>query len=325
MSSGLAVPGVRYKPLAMVREDIERKIRKEKAAEACFKKIREAYVKLSQKQSLGLENVADGKFLKIHDAEAFVTAEQAAELPGIGAAKGRAEGALSRKYGEFAPFAALAFAIKPFTDEPVTYKDIISHPLVDEYDNCYLYRVTAVEAEHKPASLAEARNLVLADLKKKAAYDLALKAGEALKAAAEKEGLAAAAQAKKLTVETPESIGRDEARTVKPGNPRGRAVFETADAGKKVGLVGSETYDTVRVFAVVKVVHGTVAEFDLTRTTLMENALHQARGKMLPNKLQTLEDMIRESGAKVLDSFDYRETKKGAASSATDAEMPPGL
>jgi hypothetical protein len=327
VSSGLAAPGVRYKPLSAVREDIERKLRKEKAAEACFIKIREAYVKLSQKTSLGLENVADGKLLKIHDSETFLTEEQAAELPGIGLAKGLAGGnqRLERRYGQGVPFAALAFAIKPFSDDPVIHKDRVVGPLVDEYENSYLFKVTAVEAGHTPAALAEVKDRVIADLKKKAAYELALKAGEALKAAAEKEGLATAAKAQKLTVETPEAVGRDEAVAGKLGTPRGRAVFETADAGKKVGLVGSETFDAVRVFAVEKVTHGTPSKFEESRADLVGAALRQARGTMVPNKLSAIEALIRESGAKMIDTIDYRETKKGEASSDTGVATPEGL
>jgi hypothetical protein len=329
VSSGLAAAaGVRYKPLAAVREDIERKLRHQKATAACFKKIREAYVKLSQQPMLSLENVADGKLLKVHDVAALVTAEQAGELPGIGAAKGQPEERMARRYAEGVPFNVLAFAIKPFTDDPLIHKDRVAGPLMDEFDNSYLFKVTAVEAGHKPAALAEVKDQVIRDLKKKAAYELALKAGEALVAAAEKEGLAAAAKPRKLTVEMPEPVGRDEARAGKQGNPRGRAVFEAADGGKadkKVGLVGSETYDEVHVFEVEKVEHGTAAEYEQSRAMLAESALQRARSKMMPTTPQAIADLIRESGAKMLDTIDYREAKKGAASSsATGVAMPPG-
>jgi hypothetical protein len=72
-----------------------------------------------------------------------------------------------------------------------------SNPIQDQSQNVYIFRITGSDPAHVPP-LADVKDQVIADCKISAAYDIQLKAAQALLAAANKIGLAPAALAAKL-------------------------------------------------------------------------------------------------------------------------------
>jgi len=275
-----------YKPLKDVRESIEKQLRQTRIRELTSQKATEALDRLRQQPRLSLENVADGKCVKVYQSKGFVTAEEAREAKGIGSAYRRSAGRSG-----WTDFASLAFSIAPLTDEPEVYlKRPVGVLYGTETDDQYIFSVTAVDPAHQPKSLDEVRDKVVADLKKVAGYTLAAAEARVILAEARAEGLTKAAEARKLTVETDEvtatALGR---------NPITEAVLDAVDAHETHGKVETDDFDSVTVFEVTAVEHAKEGRYLAVRGRLSAQVI-RFRQQMFKRWFTKPEMVIRRCG-----------------------------
>ena len=253
-----------YKPLEDVREEIEKQLRQARIRELTGQKAAEALDRLKQQPRLSLENVADGKVIKVYQSKGFVTAAEARQAKGIGAAYSLAAGRSG-----WMDFASLAFSIAPLSDEPEIYlRRAVGVLYGTETDDQYILSVTAVDPAHSPKAPDEVREEVVADLKTVAGYALAVGEARAILDQARNDGLAKAAEARKLTVETTTltatSLGR---------NPIAEAVFDAVDADETLGKVESDRFDEVTVFEITAIEHAKETKYLLVRGQLTDQVI----------------------------------------------------
>ena len=242
-------PAKRYKPFEEVRDAIRKNLLTEKARKRCLDKANEALQELLRTPRLGFDNVADGVVLKSYESKGFISQMQLYEMPGIGQAGYQPTADMTKRD----PLVLLAFAIDPFTKEPKVY---LSRPfngvLTDFVNNCYVFRVTAVDPAHVPPSLDEVKPQAIEDLKKEAAYTLAEKRADEVLALAAQKGLPDVIKEQKLDTAGAQQYPLTR-RGVKLGDPTARAVFTALDEGRKLGKVDSAFLDRVIVFQIEKV------------------------------------------------------------------------
>jgi len=274
-----------YKPLEEVREEIEERLRTARIRELTGQKATDALDRLRRQPRLGLEHVADGKYIKVYQSKGFVTAEEAREAEGIGASYSRS---VSR--GRWIDFPSLAFSIAPLAKEPEIH---LKRPVGVLFgmggDDQYLFAVTAVEPAHVAGSLDEVREKVVADLKRIAGYALAEKEAQAILDEARDKGLAKVAEAREVEVTdstlSATSLGRD---------PLADVVFDAVDAEETLGKLGSDRSEDVTVFEIKDVEHSTEARYLAVRGRLVEQTI-QARQEVFKRWFTRPEMVTRRS------------------------------
>jgi hypothetical protein len=114
--------------------------------------------------------------------DSFKSEKELEALPGIGQAE---------PFAQYAITAAEPFVPPAEKDKPMVLSLFEpSKPIVDESQNVYVFRITAADPAHKPASLDEVRQQVEQDKRKAQAMELAKSAATKLLEAARAKGLA---------------------------------------------------------------------------------------------------------------------------------------
>jgi hypothetical protein len=311
----------KYKPLDQVRDEIAKTLRRQKAAEATWKRCQDAINALGAHPQLTFENVADERYMKIHHTSGLLSAKQVARISGIGRSE-YIENPQERM-GAGTPLDKVVFMTKPFVKDVKEEKVHLNRPfgpLVEEnlgkIEAMYVLFLTEAEAARPPTALDEVRARVITDLKKLAAFDLAKKAADELLEQARAKGLDEAAKAQELKAEkAPQTLMRAEAQS--KSNPLAKAAFDVADAKQKYGKVDSPTFDQVRVFEVTEVLYGTQKQYLEDRGQLAATAIGRARSKLIQelldpvnirkrSHLQQLEPLVQ--GEKVIQGAEQNDS-----------------
>jgi len=248
--SGLPAPAPakKYQPLEQVRDQIRSKLIYQEAAKRCLDKSQQALEDLMRQPRLELENVADGQYLKAYESKGFVSRQDVFAMSIGSAGVQRGPQVFDRE-----PFGSIAFSIAPLEREPKIFLNRPVGVLTSFMGDCYVFKVTAVEPAHEPASLAVVRSKVIEDLKKKAAYKLAQQRATEVLSMAKEKGLSTVV--KELTLDAGGKEFPVTRRAVQYGNPVAATVFEVFEDGGKLGKVDSAAYDRVVVFEIKNVQH----------------------------------------------------------------------
>jgi hypothetical protein len=138
-----------------------------------------------------LATYADPTHLKCMPATRLMSSAELAKVPGLGAAK-RGNATLTTD----------ALSVRELIgDKGKLAVGEISEPYTGLDGEPYIYRVTAVKANHEPASLDEVRAEVLADVKKIKAFEIARDKAKKIVAEAATKGLEQAAKDQGVKIE----------------------------------------------------------------------------------------------------------------------------
>ncbi len=295
-----ATPAKTYKPLADVREEIRTRLQNQKGADAAKKRAEEILSQLLQRPMLGLENLADDKYVVYYPTGDFLSQDQIRQAAtGIGTAAKMPSGS---QWQRPIFFGDLAFSIDPFDPKPQIFLGRPEGVLIDGTKNAYIFVVREVQPAHVPASLNDVRDVVVRNVKKEAAFKLAeIEAAEIL-AAARQKGLEAAAAEKGLKLDPP-PFGGDRHRVRRPSprydDPQGKAVFKAVDAGESLGIVGDPQFDRVTVFQIKDVTRIQQSEYVERLPMFTVGVIPQERQKALM-VLTDPERLMARSGFVVL-------------------------
>jgi len=185
-----------FRPFEEVRADIRKTLIRREAERLAAQRLYENVAEIRTmrtKPDLGIW--ADGKAVRHVVVEGLHTEQDLARLDGIGQAT-RQDDAL--------PTQAVAVVELVGQDKGRIAVGEISDVFTGLDGQAYAFRVTAVEANHEPATLSEVRDQVLADVRRAKAFGLIRERGKALleTASAKKSLEAAAKQVGLETVET---------------------------------------------------------------------------------------------------------------------------
>ncbi|MFO8013674.1 MAG: hypothetical protein R6X20_10260 [Phycisphaerae bacterium] len=181
-----------YRPLSEVRDDIRRRLIRREAEALAHNHLASLVGEISTKQKgIDLRIFADGKRVRYVCVPDLLTAEQLAEVEGLGGAtRGRVA----------VPQAALSVVELVGAEKARLAVDEISEVYTGTGGKAYAFRVTDAVPSREPSGLDEVREAVVEDVRQAEAFRLLReRAGRLLEAAAEK-GLEAAAE--KAGVET---------------------------------------------------------------------------------------------------------------------------
>jgi hypothetical protein len=185
----------KYRPLDEVRQDILKTLTGREASRLAAERLSGNVAEVrAMKTPPDLGIWADGRKVRFVVVPGKHSAAQLAALPGIGT---------SRYQG--AAFAQYAVMVQELVGPEKARLAVgeISDAFTGEDGAAYAFRVTAVEKNHAPASLADVRDAVVADVRRALAFGIAREEGRKLLAAAADGGLEKAAEAAKVkTVET---------------------------------------------------------------------------------------------------------------------------
>jgi hypothetical protein len=189
-------PEKKVRPFEEVRGEIRKTLIRRKAAALASERLNGNAAEIrSVKKPPDLRIWADGKQVRYAAIEGFKSAEQLAEIKGIGQAM--------RGSDRLPAYAVQVKGLAPAGKERLGEMEI-SDVFTDPDGNAYVMRVTGIEPNHEPSSLQEVRDKVVADVRQVTAMQLARERGTALMDAAAAKGLEAAAKDLKLkpTVES---------------------------------------------------------------------------------------------------------------------------
>ncbi len=291
-------PEKQFRPFEQVRDELEREIRGNKAAELCEQWAKEAMETLMLRPRLELRHVADGRRLTLHESDGWVSRDEAGQVPGLGSAFKREEAGDRMRRGGRIGFSELVFSVAPLVEEPRVYVDRPFGLLEDSEGNRYIVSITGVKPNHEPESLDSVRGRVTEDLRKKVAYERALARAEEVAAEAKEKGLLRVADQWELEVEEPGSpMAR---RVAESGDAIAGAVFDAIDAGERVGTVEDPAEFSVAVFQVKEVKHYSRKEYLERRPELAQRALWRGQSELL-DELIDPERAIRRSRLEMTD------------------------
>jgi len=189
-------PEPTYRPFDEVRDEIRKTLVRGEAQRRARQRLNENVAEIRtmrKKPELGIW--ADGTVVRHVTVEGRHTAEDLAKLEGIGQAMRETDA-----------FPAYAVAVVELVGQDKARIGVgeISDVFADPDGGAYAFRVTAVEANHQPATLSEVRDKVLPDVRRAMAFDLIRERGKRLlEAASAGKSLEAAAKADSLlTVES---------------------------------------------------------------------------------------------------------------------------
>ena len=183
-------PEKKVRPLEEVRGEILKTLLRQEAAALARERLHSNAAEIrSLKKGEDLRIWADGKLVRYEPAQASLSAEELAQLKGIGR---------STRGNEQMPNAAvLVTGLVPPNKAKIGVMEI-SDVFADPDGNAYAFRVTAIEPNHEPAALADVREKVLADVREAKAFALVRERAKTLLDAAAAKGLEAAAKDAKL-------------------------------------------------------------------------------------------------------------------------------
>jgi len=189
-------PEPAFRPFDEVRDEIRKTLVRREAERRARQRLNENVAEIRtmrKKPELGIW--ADGTVVRHVTVEGRHTAEDLAELEGIGQAMRETDA-----------FAAYAVAVVELVGQDKARIGVgeITDVFTGPDGGAYAFRVTAVEANHQPATLSEVRDKVLADVRRAKAFELIRERGKRLlEAASAGKSLEAAAKADSLqTVES---------------------------------------------------------------------------------------------------------------------------
>lgn len=277
-----ATPAKTYRPLAEVREEIRTRLQNQKGADAARARAEEILSQLLQRPMLGLENLADDKYVVHYPAGDFLAQDQIRQVTtGIGTAAKMPSG---KQWQRPIFFGDLVFSIDPFDPKPQIFLGRPDGVLIDGTKNAYLFVVREIQPAHVPASLNDVRDVVVRNVKKEAAFKLAETEAAEILAAAQQKGLEAAVAEKGLKLDPP-PYGGDRHRVRRPSprydDPQGKAVFKVVDAGQSLGTVGDPQLDRVTVFQVKDVTRIQQSEYVERLPMFTVGTIQQQRQKAL--------------------------------------------
>ena len=197
-------PEKTFRPFDDVRAEIRKKLLRREAERLARRRLNEDVAEIRtrrKKPELGIW--ADGKTLRHVVVNDLLAAEGLAELEGIGKAT-RGDDAF--------PMYAVAVVELVAQDKARIGQGEISDVFTDTAGRAYAFRVTAVRKNHEPATLAEVRDDVLADVRRMMAFDIIRERGkDLLKAAATKKSLEDAAKDASLEIVESDLFPRERA------------------------------------------------------------------------------------------------------------------
>jgi hypothetical protein len=183
-------PEKKYRPFEEVSEEIRKTLVHRAAAVMATELL---YANAAEIRALktppDLRIWADGKRVRYEALQGFKTAAQLGETKGIGSAV--------RGNERLASAAVQVAGLVPASKSRLAVNEI-SDVYTDADGNAYVFRATAIDANHQAADLNEFRDKVMADVREAKAFDLARQRGTALMDAAAAKGLEAAAKDAKL-------------------------------------------------------------------------------------------------------------------------------
>jgi len=183
-------PEKKYRPLAEVRDEIRKTLlRREAAALARERLGANAAEVRTQKKPPDLRIWADGSQVRHEVVKDARTAEQLAEIKGLGQ---------SARGNEPMPRYAVQVAGLVETGKAKLGVSEVSDVFADPDGNAYVFRVTSIDPNHEPAGLKDVRDKVLADVRDIQAFTLVRERAKALLEAASAKGLEAAVKDGKL-------------------------------------------------------------------------------------------------------------------------------
>lgn len=186
-------PEKKFRPLEEVRDQIRKTLLRRQAERLARQRLHEDVAEIrTMRKKPELAIWADGTAVRHVRVKDLHTADGLAELKGIGQATS----------GDDA-FPAYAVAVVELVgrDKARIGAGEISDVFADPDGRAYAFRVTAVEANHEPATLSEVRDKVLADVRRAKAFEMIRDRGKKLVEAASAEKSLEAA-AKDANVET---------------------------------------------------------------------------------------------------------------------------
>lgn len=268
-----------YKPLDEVRDKIIEELTDRKIMEQVSQIAAETVDRLRANSRLKLENVADpgGKTVKVL-RKGLVTREEAAEVPGIGAAF-LLTSAQGHRWMSFADF---AFSNSELVEnKPAIYVGRPSDPLVNtDTNDQYIFVITEVDPAHQPASVDEVRQQVVDDLRHMAAYDLAVADAKAIIEAARDGSLKESVEARELTTEE-RRLSRSQSEPHPlldlPPDPLAKEVYAVVDDGRRLGYQGDVSDDAVTVFEVLEVEPLDAGQYTAMRQAILFETLRTRR------------------------------------------------
>ena len=284
-------PEKKFKPFAEVAGEIRSRLVAEKAKAAALElagvdvgEIRQ------QKKPPNLRIWADGKKVKYAAPTAPCTTAELALLPGIGHAQRGNQ-----------TFEETALAVTDLVGPEKAKLALMetSEPFVSSDGAAYVFRVTAVEPNHEPASLDEVKGQVMTDMKRAKAFEIARDLAKKLLDAAEKRNLKDAAA--DLKVKTADSDWVPQERYFQlgqqivsmppslPGVGVNRVVasecFRMAAENKRVAMVTLADEKAVLVIELMGHKAPREALFDLLRPHLAQQVSRRLMGDALKQAL----------------------------------------
>jgi hypothetical protein len=193
-STAVQPPAKKFLPLVVVREKIRQILMRDKAARLALEKLHSDVAEIRKLKTPSLAIWADGKQIKYVSLPGFRSNEQLSDMA-IGKAVRRSQS------GQTDSLAADALSIKELIGEKAALAvGEISDPYIGADSESYAFRVTAVQANHAPADLAEVRDQVVADARRIRALEIAREKAKAILDEAATKGLEAAGKAAGVTV-----------------------------------------------------------------------------------------------------------------------------
>ncbi|MCX5672301.1 MAG: hypothetical protein NTU94_13365, partial [Planctomycetota bacterium] len=183
-------PEKKVRPFEEVRGEILKTLLRKEAAGLARERLHSNAAEIrSLKKGEDLRIWADGKLVRYEPAKDSMTAEELAQLKGIGRS--------TRGNEQMPNVAVLVTGLVPPNKAKIGVMEI-SDVFADPDGNAYAFRVTAIEPNHEPAALKDVREKVLADVREAKAFALVRERAKTLLDAAAAKGLEAAAKDAKL-------------------------------------------------------------------------------------------------------------------------------